>query len=50
LDGGIGRRATGFLGQMGIEVIVGTPSDAPEAVVRAYLDGTLEAGDNICDH
>jgi len=48
--GGIGPRATGFLNQMGIEVILGAASDDPETVVKAYLDGTLEAGENICDH
>jgi len=48
--GGVGRRAIGFLNQMGIDVIVGAPSDAPEAVVKAYLEGTLEAEENLCDH
>ena len=50
IAGGMGNRAQAFFEQFGIKVLVGAPSDEPEAVVRAYLDGTLQAGDNICDH
>ena len=28
----------------------GAPVDTPEALVRAYLDGTLVCGTNACDH
>jgi hypothetical protein len=29
---------------------VGAPSDTPEALVRSCFDGSLQLGDNICDH
>ena len=48
--GGMGARAQGFFSEFGIEVMVGAPSDEPEKVVAALLDGTLQLGKNICDH
>ena len=36
--------------QNGIKVVVGAPAEAPEQLVTAYLNGTLQAGDNLCDH
>ena len=33
-----------------IQPIIGAPSDDPETVVKAYLDGTLQTNENICDH
>ena len=50
IAGGMGSRAQGLFAEQGIEVVVGAPSEAPGAIVRAYLDGTLETGGNICDH
>jgi len=50
IAGGMGGRAQALFGERGIEVVVGAPSDTPEAVVAAYLNGTLERGDNLCDH
>ena len=50
IAGGMGYRAQSFFDQYGIEVIVGAASDRPEAVVQAFLDGTLEQGPNACDH
>ena len=47
---GMGQRAQGLFSQNGIEVVVGAPSAAPEDVAAAYLAGTLEAGENVCDH
>ena len=47
---GMGSRAIGILEQRGIKVNIGTPSDEPEKVIKLYLDGTLELGENICDH
>ncbi|MFA6929391.1 MAG: NifB/NifX family molybdenum-iron cluster-binding protein [Lentisphaeria bacterium] len=50
IAGGMGQRAQQiFIGQ-GIAVLVGAPAESPEALVAAYLDGTLESGDNVCDH
>jgi len=47
---GMGQRAHGLFAENGIEVVVGAPSETPENIVSAYLAGTLETGDNICDH
>ena len=50
IAGGMGQRAQSLFAQHGIQVIVGAPSESPEALVRQHLAGTLAAGDNICDH
>jgi ATP-binding protein involved in chromosome partitioning len=50
IAGGMGQRAQGLFTQSGIEVIVGAPSLRPEDIVSAHLAGTLEAGQNVCDH
>ena len=50
IAGGMGRRAQGLFAESGIQVVVGAPEAAPEELVRAHLDGRLEAGVNICDH
>ena len=48
--GGMGSRAQALFTQAGIRVVVGAPSLGPEEIARQYVDGTLAAGDNICDH
>ena len=50
ITGGMGSKAKGLFAEKGIEVIVGAPSDRPDDIVKAYLNGTLTAGDNTCDH
>lgn len=50
IAGGMGNRAQGLFQENGVNVIVGAPADEPEKLVKAYLDGTLEAGENACDH
>ena len=50
IAGGMGRRAQDLFQDGGIDVIVGAPSEAPETVARAYLDGNLATGSNVCDH
>ncbi len=50
IAGGMGSRAQSLFSENGIEVVVGAPGDAPEKVAAAYLDGTLKAGENVCDH
>jgi len=50
IAGGMGGRAQGIFAEQGIEVIVGGPAEPPEGLVRSYLDGTLQAGENTCDH
>lgn len=50
IAGGIGSRAQGLFAEQNIDVVVGAPSDSPEVLVSAYLNGTLKSGENICDH
>jgi ATP-binding protein involved in chromosome partitioning len=50
IAGGMGRRAQDHFENQGIKVVIGAPSLSPEELVRHYLDGTLETGENICDH
>jgi len=51
LAGGMGPRASNILVGQGIDVVLGAEGDDPEAMVRAYLDGTLSATGELChDH
>jgi len=50
IAGGMGQRAQQLLAQNGIKVIVGASDGSLEELVSAYLENTLETGDNICDH
>ena len=50
ITGGMGRRAQELFKDQGIEVIVGAPVDTPDDIVMEYLNNTLQAGANICDH
>ena len=50
IAGGMGGRAQGLFAQNGIQVIIGAPSEDPETIVKAYLDNSLQTGENICDH
>lgn len=50
ITGGMGQRAQNLFAQSGVKVVVGASADTPENVVRAYIDGTLQTGQNICDH
>lgn len=50
LAGGMGQRAQSLFAENGITVVVGAPPGDPEAVANAYLAGTLQTGDNACDH
>jgi predicted Fe-Mo cluster-binding NifX family protein len=50
IAGGMGGRALDLFAQNDIKVVVGAPSLTPEELVRQYLDNTLEAGANVCDH
>jgi len=46
----MGQRAQQLFTQNNIEVIVGAPSEQPEKLVLAHLEGKLVSGENICDH
>jgi len=50
IAGGMGSRAQGLFAEQGIQAIVGAPSMPPEDLAAAYVAGTLQAGDNVCDH
>jgi Mrp family chromosome partitioning ATPase/predicted Fe-Mo cluster-binding NifX family protein len=50
IAGGMGARAQQLFAQNGIQVVVGAPAEAPEALASAYLEGTLKSGENVCDH
>ncbi len=50
ISGGMGMRAQQLFAQNNIKVVYGAPSLEPEEVARAYVEGTLQTGDNICDH
>ena len=50
IAGGMGQRAQQLFAQNDIEVIVGAAGGSPEELVSAYLENTLETGDNVCDH
>ena len=50
IAGGMGSRAQNLFHEIGIAVIVGAASEAPESIVQAYLSGTLASGVNDCDH
>jgi len=50
IAGGMGGRAQQLFQQNGIQVVVGAPAESPEALVSAYLAGSLQTGPNTCDH
>jgi len=50
IAGGMGQRAQQLFAQNDIKVVIGASGQAPEELVKAYLNDTLETGDNICDH
>ena len=50
IAGGMGGRAKGIFAEKGIEVLIGAPAESPDTLARSYLDGTLQSGENTCDH
>ncbi len=48
LAGGMGPRAAQLFEQFGIEVVAGVAGDDPEAVVTAFLAGTLGPSGELC--
>lgn len=50
ITGGMGPRAQQLFDQSGISVVLGSPAEAPEKVAAAYVNGTLQPGENVCDH
>ena len=50
IAGGMGGRAIDLFKQNSINVIIGAPALEPEELVKSYLNNTLVAGANVCDH
>ena len=50
IAGGMGQRALGIFAEHGIEVVVGAPVASPESLIDSYFDGSLQTGENVCDH
>jgi len=50
IAGGMGQRAQQLFTQNNVKVVIGASGQSPEELVSAYLENTLETGDNICDH
>ena len=50
IAGGMGARALDLFSQNDIKVIVGATALTPEALVKQYLDNTLQTHGNVCDH
>lgn len=50
IAGGMGSRAQQIFAENGVEVICGAPPVAPLEAVKRHLAGTLELGENVCDH
>ena len=50
IAGGMGNRALTLFEEKGIHVVTGAPSLVPEELVQSYLDNSLVAGSNLCDH
>ena len=47
---GMGQRAQQLFAQNDITVVVGAAGGTAQELASAYLQGTLQAGENICDH
>jgi predicted Fe-Mo cluster-binding NifX family protein len=50
IAGGMGSRAQELFAAQGIQVIVGASAETPEALISDFLAGTLQVGNNVCDH
>ncbi len=50
IAGGMGPMAQQLLAANGIRVISGALPALPEELVKAWFEGTLECGENVCDH
>ena len=50
IAGGMGQRAQQLFNQNQVNVIVGAAPDSPENLAVAYMNGSLQTGQNACDH
>ncbi|MGQ1891192.1 NifB/NifX family molybdenum-iron cluster-binding protein [Thermophagus sp. OGC60D27] len=50
LVGGIGQKAVTLFNQFGVTPVIGVPKNAPEELIKDYLNGQLVTGENQCSH
>ncbi len=50
IAGGMGQRAQQLFAQQNIQVVVGAPAESPEKLIADFFAGTLQVGQNVCDH
>lgn len=50
IAGGMGVMAQQIFAQHNVKVILGAAEIEPEQLVKDYIAGTLQFGDNTCDH
>ena len=50
IAGGMGARAQQIFAESGVRIMCGAPGIEPLEVVRQYMEGALELGQNVCDH
>ncbi len=50
IAGGMGQHAQQLFEQHGVKVHIGVAEAPAMSVVKAFLDGRLETGSNLCDH
>jgi ATP-binding protein involved in chromosome partitioning len=50
IAGGMGQRAQGLFAQNQIQVVVGVTQGTPEIIIKDFLGGNLQTGNNLCDH
>jgi len=50
IAGGMGQRAQQLFAQQSIQVVVGAATETPEKLITDYFAGSLQVGENLCDH
>lgn len=50
IAGGMGERARQLFAQQNIQVVIGAPAETPELLTKKYFAGTLQTGENVCNH
>ncbi len=50
ITGGMGMHAQRLFSNYGIEVVLGAPAEDPGCVVKEWIGGNLQTGENPCDH
>jgi ATP-binding protein involved in chromosome partitioning len=50
LAGGMGSQAVMLFNENNIKVVTGITGNDPEKIVKDYMQGKLQTGDNTCNH